>query len=404
MNRLLKGGMTLVLAFLPVMHPASSLAVDSFTGLTGMTDSPYYRYEIRGQASVSLRLSQSLWEGGGTAARVAMEKARLGNARYLYADAASSLAFDAIYAHVDVLRQGKLVELARRNVADYEKTIAMLHSRVQNGLATEGDINLVESRLYRAKGVAAEYESSLLAAKANFQKATGMPVPKHLVPVEKPKHLYKNVNAVVTACKTSHPRLLAQQELVTASLAEEKSAQAAFWPKMGVELGPRWQFQDTPQDKKNHGFEAILTAQWNLYDGGASTAAYKRTAAQTRQARHECQNVIESLEAEIYGTWAQYDAARERISLYSKSMQTAQMARNIYYEQYLLGTKGLLDILDADNEYFVAACQYEIANGDYVVAAYRLLALGGELLDRMNIALPEIGTTGAQKSRKPVKR
>lgn len=391
--------MAALLTFLPIFAHKSALAVDSLTGLTGMTDSPYYRYEIRGQASVSLRLSQSLWEGGATAARVAMEKARLANARYLYADAAASLAFDAISAHVDVLRQAKLVELARRNVADYEKTIAMLRSRVANGLATEGDINLVESRLYRAKGAMAEYESALLAAKANFQKATGMPVPQRLAPVPPPGHIYKTAAAVVASCKTGHPRILAQDESITASQSEEKAAQAAFWPKLGAEVGPRWQFQNTPQDSKNHGFEAMLTAQWNLFDGGASTAAYKRTAAQTRQTRHERQDITESLEAEIFGTWAQYDAAKIRIGLYAKSMQTARMARNIYYEQYLLGTKGLLDILDADNEYFVAACQHEMASGDYLIGAYRLLALGGELLSSLNVELPGMPAVPAKKTR-----
>lgn len=379
-----------MLSFLPIFSQQPAFAVDSLTGLTGMTDSPYYRYEVRGNASVSLRLSQSLWEGGATAARVTMEKARLANARYLYAEAAMSLAFDAISAHVDVLRQGRLVELARLNVADYEKTIAMLRSRVANGLATEGDINLVDSRLYRARGALAEYESALLAAKANFQKATGMPAPRRLARVALPGRLYKKAAAVVADCRAGHPRVLARQEMIAASRAEEKSAQAAFWPRIAAEAGPRWQFQDTPQDSREHGVEAMLTLQWNLYDGGASVAGYRRAAAQTRQARHERQDVLESLEAEIYGTWAQYEAAGARMALYEKSMAAARAARNIYYEQYLLGSKGLLDILDADNEYFVAACQHEIAKGDQITGAYRLLALGGGLLRSLNVTLPDL--------------
>lgn len=366
-----------------------AFAVDTATNLTGMDDSPYYRYEVRGNASVSIRLSQSLWEGGATSARIAMEQARLANSKYLYMDAASSLVFDGISAHVNVLRQRKLVKLTAKNVADYEKTIGMLRSRVENGLATEGDIKLVESRLYRAQGTLAEYQSSMLAALADFQKVTGVPAPNNLALVHLPKLPYKNVQTAISACRNGNPRLLAQQELITASQSEEKYAKSAFLPKVGIEAGPRWHFQDTPQDTRQHGVDAMLNFSWNLYDGGYSSAAYRRTAAQTRQERHEKQNILETLEAEIYATWAQYEAASHRMIFYKRSLDAAQAAREIYYEQYLLGTKGLLDILDAENEHFIAACQHEIASGDRIIGAYRLLALGGDILSTMAIHLPD---------------
>lgn len=383
-----KKGMA-ALAVILALWPASASPVDTLTNLTGMDDSPYYRYEVRGQSSLSIRLSQSLWEGGATAARIAMEKARLANSRYLYKEAAASLVFDGITAHLNVLRQRKLVELALKNVEDYEITIAMLHSRVENGLATEGDIKLVESRRYRAQGTLAEYESSRLAALADFQRVTGVPAPNNLAAVEMPKHPYKNVQAAIAACRNGNSRILAQQELIAASQSEEKYAKSAFLPKIGIEAGPRWHLQDTPQDTRMHGVEAMLNFTWNLYDGGASSAVYRRTAAQTRQERHERQNLLETLEADIYATWAQYEAASQRLEVYKRSMDAAEAAREIYYEQYMLGTKGLLDILDAENEYFVASCQYEIASGDRIIAAYRLLALGGDILSVLNIQLPD---------------
>lgn len=369
---------------------SSAVAADQASRLVGMEDSPYYRYEVRGQSSVSLRLSQSLWEGGATQARIAMEKARLASATYAYADAAASLAFDAIAGHVEILRQTRLVELASRNVKDYATTIAMLQTRVGNGLATSGDVDLVKSRLLRARGVLAEYRSALLGAKATFQKITGQPAPRSLAAVPMPRRAYPSAAAAIASCRARNPRLLAQTGIIEASREEITAAEGSFYPKLTIQAGPRWHFQDTPQDSRNHGVEAMLTAQWNVFEGGAASAARERAIAQTRQARHERQHIADSVEAEILSVWAHYEAAAERMDFYGESMRVAKEARNVFHNQYMLGYKGLLDLLDADNEYFIAACQHTVAEGDRLVAAYRLLALGGELLPAFNIPLPDV--------------
>ena len=389
------------LALCAALWPFSAaVAVDRPSGFVGMRDSPYYRYEVRGQSSVSLRLSQSLWEGGATQARIAMEKARLASARHAYADAAASLAFDAVAAHAEILRQARLVDLASRNVNDYASTIAMLQARAGNGLATPGDVDLVKSRLLRARGVLAEYRSALLGAKANFQKITGRPAPRSLAAMPLPRRAYTSAASAIASSRVRNPRILAQAGVIEAAREEVHVAEGAFHPKVAIQAGPRWHFQDTPQDSRNHGVEAMLTAQWNLFEGGATSAARERAVAQTRQARHDLRHVADSVEAEILSVWAHYEAAAERMGFYGESMRVAKEARKTFHEQYMLGYKGLLDLLDADNEYFIAACQHTVAEGDRLVAAYRLLALGGEILPAFDIPLPafDAPATGKQRS------
>lgn len=365
-------------------------AVDPLTGVTGMADTDYYKYEVRGQSQISLRLSQSLWEGGATQARIAIEKARHAQSRYLLEDAASSLVFDAVAAHVNVSRQKKLVELAERNVQDYTRIMDTLRSRISSGLTTEGDISLVESRRFRAEATLAQYQSELLAAKANFEMVTGSPVPPRLAPVSLPKLSYAGPERVLEACNRHNPRLLAEMETISEAQGQGKLAKAGFFPQVGIEAGPRWQTQNTPQDTHNHGVDAFLTFQWNLYEGGATQSAMRQAAAQTRQARQNVQNVADNLRADILSTWAQYQAAKDRLDYSRKSMDSARKARDVFYEQYLLGSKGLLDLLDADNEYFLGACEYAIASADHVLGAYRLLALGGDILPAMGISASDI--------------
>ena len=59
--------------------------------------------------------------------------------------------------------------------------------------------------------------------------------------------------------------------------------------------------------------------------------------------------------------------------------------RDAYLEQFKLGERSLLDVLDAESELFNSSTQYTTANGNVVVGAYRLYALTGMLLPELGI-------------------
>lgn len=190
---------------------------DPLTASTGIRSNSRYDYKMRGMGSVSIRLSQSLWEGGATEARIAIQKARLSSSRHELTDATASLVFDAVAAHVDVLRRRTLVELARQNVSDHEKVVAMLRLRMSSGLATLGDVSLVESRLFRAEGTLAAYRSELRSAEANFQMVTGRSVPGRMAEIRLPAQRYPSPSQALDACRLRNPRLLAEQEAIQAA-------------------------------------------------------------------------------------------------------------------------------------------------------------------------------------------
>lgn len=66
-------------------------------------------------------------------------------------------------------------------------------------------------------------------------------------------------------------------------------------------------------------------------------------------------------------------------------MKNNTYTRQAYQEQFLLGTRSLLDVLDSENELYNSASQAETARGNILVGAYRMCALAGDLLPRMNV-------------------
>lgn len=341
--------------------------------------------QFRAFFETSVRLTQSLWEGGATSARIAMQKARLAGANHVLADAANSLAFDAVACHIDILRRRDMVFLAKENVTNHESMLAMLKGRVRDGLATVGDVHQVEGRLFRAQGSLEEYLSNLHAVEASFLRITGRNVPHMLSPVSLPSKMYKSPSEASHACQERNPRIKSAILEIEVYDNEKKIAESRYYPQLSAEAGPRWYYQDTKRDKTNHGFDAMLVMRWNLFEGGATDAAKEAANAKKRRAQQIVNQTMDVLAEDIQSTWVRYESAQKQTAYYKQAMNSAKSARIAFYDEYMLGKRSFLDVLDAESDYFAAASQFMVAQGDHAIAAWRLIAMGGDILHELKI-------------------
>jgi adhesin transport system outer membrane protein len=131
--------------------------------------------------------------------------------------------------------------------------------------------------------------------------------------------------------------------------------------------------------------DAGLVMRWNLFNSGADKAGTEAAESRTRMATETLYNFHDELALEIENTWTRYLAAKEQKKYYEEAIGYNTATRDAYLEQFKLGERSLLDVLDAESELFNSSTQYTTANGNVVVGAYRLYALTGMLLPELGI-------------------
>ena len=104
-----------------------------------------------------------------------------------------------------------------------------------------------------------------------------------------------------------------------------------------------------------------------------------------RQSRQVMYDYFDSLKLDIESTWSNYQAAQEQYQHYSEAMEFNKYTREAYLEQFNLGDRTLLDILDITSELYSSSTQAESARSNILVGAYRLSGLTGNLLPSMGI-------------------
>lgn len=333
----------------------------------------------------SLTLSQTIWDGLATASRVDINKNKLGSVDNRLIDNAEALGLDAVLAHIEVLRQREIVRLSEINVQQHESILGSQQERSRMGAASVSDVTQTQGRLARSQSTLTEARAALQVAEAAYFRLTGKMVPEALGPAEAPLTTPPSADAALADSQSSNPKVQALISDVRTSEAEIDLAKSGYHPVIYAEVGPT--YKDQVESSRDHewGTAAMLRMSWNLFNGGADVAAVKGASARSRQSRQELQNQIDELGRETRATWTQMLSAREQQRFFLSAIDYNVQTRDAYMQQFLVGQRSLLDVLDAENELYSSSIQEVTSRMNDAGAQYRLLALGGKLLDSLGI-------------------
>lgn len=348
-------------------------------------------YQMWGLAGVNAQLVQPIWDGFATRSRVRTAKSTLESVKYRVFDTATSLSLEGIISHIDVLRRRKILELAEMNVSQHKALVNQAQDRASLGADTAADVTQARSRLQRALSSLSEAKAALLVAEDRYVRLTGLPAAAKMAPVTMPPKLYKGPDAVLTQAEQSNPKLSAYMQDIRAARGERELADSAFYPTLNLEAGPNYTDRGGATDRWIYSFDVLGVVRWNIFNSGADLAERRAASARIRQSRQVMYDFLDELKLDIESTWTNYQAAQEQYSHYSKAVEYSKYTRSAYVEQFQIGRRSILDVLDTENELFNSSTQAETARGNILVGAYRLSALSGNLLPQMSINTGPLG-------------
>ena len=83
--------------------------------------------------------------------------------------------------------------------------------------------------------------------------------------------------------------------------------------------------------------------------------------------------------------WFELLANQASVNIFQSYVDSSVQVVNAYAEQFKIGRRSLLDVLNAENELFTARTNAMTANTDAALSAWRLLSLRGYLTDFLEL-------------------
>ncbi len=352
---------------------------------TTLLRTPDYLHLNRKQEGVVL--NQMLWDGYGVKSEVDRRNAISASSAHKLYGIAEEIALQGIDAYLDVLKNRELVGFAKDNLAAHQKTYDLVKLRVDKGVGRAADLEQIDARLALAVSNLAVAESTLRDAEIAYLKVVGK-APVSLTRPAVPQNIPRSVDEAVKTGLANHPIFRSAQSDVDAAQAQREIARSF--------ISPRFEFEASYSNNKNlDGVEGpnrdrmvMLWLKWNLFRGGFDYHRMGETGHQINEAQEIARNTNRQVEAAVRLAYNSFATARDRIPSLERYVKSADATRKAYAQQFAIGQRTLLDLLDSENEYFTA--RSTLVNGQFIEMAsrYRILNAMGQLLTTLDVAPP----------------
>ncbi|UZP66918.1 TolC family outer membrane protein [Desulfovibrio mangrovi] len=339
---------------------------------------------VTDRMDASLTATQLLWDGHGTEGRVDAAQAAMRSAESQFVDVSDTLGLDAVIAHVSVYRQQLLLALAQDNVTEHQDILASMEERERAGGGSLADVTQTRGRLARAMTTLSATRNDLNVATANYFRMTGM-APEALAVAELPGSVPANVDKAATDTLNNNPKLSALMAEVDRAVQVVVQNESNYYPEFNLKASSGFTQNADSSETYTKKEQLMVTMDWNLFNGGSDVAGVQAAKSRKLAAELSLRDMRESLMESVAASWSQYEAAREQVKLYEEAVEYNRQTRDMYSQQFTVGQRSLLDVLDAENELFNTQGQLITAQLNVVIGGYRLITLSGNILPALEI-------------------
>jgi adhesin transport system outer membrane protein len=338
--------------------------------------------------TAELRLRQMLFDGFNTPNEVARTEAVVNSRAYRVLGTAESLALRTIEVYLEVLKRREMLALAQNNLQTHLRINDQIGLRSERGVGSTADLDQSEARRALAENNYFTEQVNLADAEANFFSAVGRMPDELETPASIRGELPEDLNGARQLVMDNNPYLKSAQADVQAAEKQYEVAKSPFYPRFDVELATS--ANDSVQGDEGHsnGWRAAVVMNYNLFNGMRDKARLQSAAHQINESMDIRNNALRQLNENLALAWNAMENARQQTPKARDYADYTSRVREAYQQQFTLGQRTLLDLLDSENELFTANRRYvEVRYGEEY-AMYRVIAAMGELLRKQNIVVP----------------
>lgn len=298
----------------------------------------------------------------------------------------NNLLLQAANAYVDVLRQSRLVRLARKSEATIAEQLSLEDERVKRGGGTAVDVLLAKTRLQRSKEQRIIFEGALRDSYTRYTNVFGRPpvleemedstLRMDLVP--------ENIDSGITQALAANPIVNSSNKQIDIARSRQRSASTEYFPRLDMVGAANWEDNREGTVGSRRDWSVTLQATWNLFSGFSTRATVAEAAHGYSSSINNHLFANRRVEEELRLSWQAMLTACNRRLLLDNATIIAGEVHSSRLKLQAAGDETVINVLDAESELFNAEISLAGAGYDEKLAIYRLaVAMGHSLADAL---------------------
>lgn len=337
---------------------------------------------------VGLTASETLFDSGYRRSELDRQAARTDGAATRVGERSEFIALDVVKEYLNYLLEQRLVAIGQDNVAFHSQMVGDLQQGVQQGSISVADLQQAQERLHASRARVTEAQEDLLDSTVNFQGRTGIAMDGAVMPAPISAQLPANQTDAVGLARTNNPRVKIAQADVDAALALIRQAKSALGPKVALEFTGRVGNDIDGFEDRTTDVQARVAMHWNVFSGGINQANVQEQVRRASEERYKLLEVMREVDTDVQQAWNRREQQMTLLGQLDSQSRVSDDLVNSYREQFRVGRRSLLDVLDAQNTRYNAQVQRETARFAELFAEYKILAATGQLLEVLGVSKP----------------
>jgi adhesin transport system outer membrane protein len=351
-----------------------------------------------------LIVDQLVFDSGGREAEIRRQASRTDAAAARVEERSEFVALNVARTYIDYLLQQRLVAIAQDNVTFHERLSGDLREGVSKGSISIADQQQAEERLQAARTRVTEAREELENAGITFRTLTGIPVDSVSMPPDLSQCMPATLAEAEAFARQNNPRVREAMADLSAAREEVRGARAEMGPRFNIEGRARAGHDIDGFEGRTTDLQALGVLRWTVFNGGIKEANVREQQARADEVHARLFERTRGAEEDVRTSWSRLQNQSALVSELETQGRISDDLLLSYREQFNIGRRSLLDVLDAQNTRNNVQAQAETARLSKLYAQYRVLAAQNRLVECLNVQRPAaaIGTERARFRVNPI--
>lgn len=376
-----------------------SVDFNSSVGFELQTNDERDLYDI---FSGDVTVTQMLYRGF----RTRNEVERLGHigvVRYFeLLESVNRVTYETVVAYEDVIRTRRLLALAEESRELNRRVRERVESRVNSGAAPRVELEQMNGRLALAESNLLVETANLHDAIVRYRRLTGQ-MPAESMPVSffSETIVPADIRGALHQAYQLNPRFQSAVANVSVAAAAADVQRANFHPEVFLRARQNISRNQGGFDSRVDDFGARsgveLVLSYNLYRGGADVAALSSALDRVEASRDRREDACLDLRQQTQVRFNDQQRLRDQLASLRQHRDSADYVRMAYRDQFDIGQRSLVEVLDIETEYLEASKALVHGEHDYNIAVAGTLNSMGTLTQELGVmarAMPTLQQLG----------
>ena len=332
----------------------------------------------RNPRGYAFTVTQNLYRGGRTTAATkrANDEVRANRARL--AGTEQSVMLSAATAYVNVVRGQEVLKLNIHNEKVLQRQLEATQDRFRVGEVTRTDVAQAESRVTGTKAARISSEGDLVAARAVYKNVIGE-TPKELEAVEPLGDLPASEGEAVALARKGNYAVIEADYDERAARRQVREIVGELLPLVTLTGNVQERYGTSGSDSDIQTSTITARVSIPIYQSG-SVASRVREARQTAaRLRNERNQAVRDAVEGATTAWEALATARAQIDSFESQINANTIALEGVQQEAMVGSRTVLDVLNAEQELLDARVDLVSAERDRFVATFELREAIGRL-------------------------